>query len=271
MLAKRALELADRDGGYELQRMNQPNHASRSPAPGRPVAGKRGGSFAKPKAHAVGTAGAAVPAARLAPAATGTVTCCLAAAEPENGSGDSEGSRYREACKEVRERATQALQVANSNGWVLEFALDHLSLGRASLGLAVTTPRGFDEATEHLDRAVDGLRQAGAEEFIARGFLARAALHRLRVAQADDDATAHLQAAKADLREAAQIAERGHMRLHQADVHLELTRLRLQTGDVNEARRELEQASELVTECGYGCRGREVTWLTSQVGDTSSK
>ena len=138
----------------------------------------------------------------------------LSVAEPEDGSGLG-GRKYREACEEVRERATQALQVASSNDWVLDIALDHLSLGRAALGLALTMPGGFDEAAEHLNRAVDGLRQAGAEHHIPHGLLARAIPHRQRAARAEGNPTTHLQAAEADLHEAGDIAERGHMRLHQ--------------------------------------------------------
>ncbi|MCP3962126.1 MAG: hypothetical protein GY719_30150, partial [bacterium] len=174
-------------------------------------------------------------------------------------------ARVREACEEVRERATQTLRLGQGGGWysLLDIALDHLSLGRAWLGLALTSAAGFGEAAEHLDRAVDGLRQAGEEESIARGLLARAALRRLRAARAGGDVAADLADAAADLREAGEIAERGHMRLHQADVHLEQTRLRLQTGEADAARRHLEQARELVTACGYGRRQREVAWLSS--------
>ncbi len=88
-------------------------------------------------------------------------------------------------------------------------------------------------------------------------------MHRLRATHTDGDATAELDAAAADLREAAEIAERSHMRLHQADVHLEQTRLCLQTDDLDAARDHLEQARELVTACGYGRRDRAGTWLSS--------
>ncbi|HEX9732887.1 MAG TPA: hypothetical protein VGG06_12990 [Thermoanaerobaculia bacterium] len=51
------------------------------------------------------------------------------------------------------------------------------------------------------------------------------------------------------------------MRLHEADVHLEWTRLSLQTGDLDDARRHLDRARELVASTGYGRREREVTYL----------
>ncbi|MCP3963114.1 MAG: hypothetical protein GY719_35185, partial [bacterium] len=192
----------------------------------------------------------------------------LAAAEPKDGSGlggtPETVAPVREACEEVRERANQTLEWAKAaGGSLLSIALDHLSLGRAWLGLALTSPAGFAEAAEHLDRAVDGLRQSGTEHHLPRGLLARAALRRLCATHAGGAAAADLDAAAADLREAGEIAERGHMRLHQADVHLEQTRLRLQTGEADAARRHLERARELVTDCGYGRREREVAWLSS--------
>ncbi|MCP3963501.1 MAG: hypothetical protein GY719_37170 [bacterium] len=194
----------------------------------------------------------------------------LAAAEPEDGSGlggrsDEVVVQYREACEEVRERASYAIEIAKQNNWRLDIALDHLSLGRAWLGLALTSTAGFTEAAEHLDRAVDGLRQAASEHHIPRGLLARAAQRRLRAARAGGDATADLAAAAADLGEAGEIAERGHMRLFEADVHLEQTRLRQQTGEADAARRHLGRARELVTACRYGRREGEVAWLEGRL------
>jgi tetratricopeptide (TPR) repeat protein len=121
----------------------------------------------------------------------------LSRGEPEGGSGleglaaaPEEAQRFRQACREMRERAEQTLGLAIQHLGLLSIALDHLSLGRSHLGLALTAtgpapPGGeaeadFAQAAEHLDRAVEGLRQAGDEEFIGRGLLARAAFHRLR-------------------------------------------------------------------------------------------
>jgi hypothetical protein len=173
-----------------------------------------------------------------------------------------EAQRFRQACREVRERAEQTLGWAIQHLGLLGIALDHLSLGRSHLGLALTaagpaTPGGeaeadFAQAAEHLSRAVEGLRQAGYEEVIARGLLARAAFHRLR---------GNLTGAEADLAEALEIAERGGMRLHLCDAHLEGARLARRQGDENEARRHLALARKLVVETGYGRRKREVRWL----------
>ena len=75
------------------------------------------------------------------------------------------------------------------------------------------------------------------------------------------------------LREAQEIAERGSMRLFEADAFLEWTRLRLATGDPAAAREHLNRACELVQDCGYGRREREVTWLEGRLAafnDTES-
>ena len=150
---------------------------------------------------------------------------------------------------------------------LLDFALDHLSLARAHLGLARTSSApDWDPAAEHMDRAVDGLRQAGTEHNLPWGLLARAVLHRL---------TSDLAAAANDLAEALEIAERGSMRLHEADAHLELTRLHLatsagNTGEPDTARRHLDRARQLVRETGYGRREREVAYLEARLGITAS-
>ncbi|MFL6290532.1 MAG: hypothetical protein ACJ759_06525, partial [Thermoanaerobaculia bacterium] len=193
----------------------------------------------------------------------------LSRGEPEDGSvadgltEDPEAARrFREACREVRERAEQAIKVGERNHWLLDIALNHLSLGRAHLGLALTAPRpaapgeeaeaDFAKAAEHLDHAVEGLRKSGNEDDLPRGLLARAALRRLR---------GELAAAEADLFEALEIAERGSMRLHECDAHLEWARLCRGRGDRDGLERHVARARELVKETGYGRRGREMEWL----------
>jgi tetratricopeptide (TPR) repeat protein len=189
----------------------------------------------------------------------------LGRGEPEDGSGlDRAGEGYREACEEVRERAAMTLGWAEQAGLsLLTISLDHLSLGRAHLGLALTAPGkapDFRLASEHLDRAVDGLREAGQEQELPRGLLARAALRRL---------SGGPDGAAADLLEAQEIAERGSMHLFEADAHLEWTRLHLDLDDPAAARPHLDRARDLVRACGYGRREREVTWLEGRLGNAS--
>jgi tetratricopeptide (TPR) repeat protein len=193
----------------------------------------------------------------------------LSPGEPGSGSGlegvagsPEEAERFRQACREVRERAEETLKWAVDHFGHLSIALDHLSLGRAHLDLAVMAggteaPGGeaegdFARAAEHLGHAVEGLRRAGDEEYVGRGLLARAAFHRLR---------GNLSAAESDLSEAQEIAERGGMRLHLCDAHLEWARLTRAQGKLEEARGHVAVARELVEETGYQRRAREVTWL----------
>ena len=189
-------------------------------------------------------------------------------AEPEEGAGlEALGAQYREACEEVRKRASKALEWDSEDPGtpLLDSALDRLSLCRAQLGLVLTEsafPQDLLPAAEHLDCAVDGLRQAGAEHYIPCGLLARAALRRL---------TSDFPAAAADLREAQEIAERGSMRLHEADAHLEWTLLHLATGDPAAARRHLDRASKLVHDRGYGRREREVAWLERRLAESPAQ
>jgi len=191
--------------------------------------------------------------------------------EPEDGAGldglATAQGEARQRCQEVQDRAGQTLEWMTSERWLLFIALDHLSLGRAHLGLALTAPRpatqgeeaeaDFAQAAEHLDCAVEGLRQAGQEIFLPSGLLARAALHRLRGNQIGT---------AADLSEALEIAERGGMRLHACDAHLEGARLTLQQGDAVAARQHVAAARRLVNETGYKRREREVAWLEGRVG-----
>jgi tetratricopeptide (TPR) repeat protein len=157
--------------------------------------------------------------------------------------------KYREA----QRRAGQTLEWAGQYGSLLDIALDYLSLGRAHLLQARQERTGdFAPAAAHLERAVDGLRQAGQQDELPRGLLARAEL-RL--------ATGVLDRARADLDEALSVATRGGMRLHQADCHLACARLHLACGEPDPARRSLSIARAMIDEMGYHRRDREVAEL----------
>ena len=63
----------------------------------------------------------------------------LSRAEPEDGSAlEGAGARYREVCEQVRDHAQQSFRRRVPSDSLLDIALDHLSLGRAHLGLALT-------------------------------------------------------------------------------------------------------------------------------------
>ncbi len=96
-------------------------------------------------------------------------------------------------------------------------ALDKLSIGRVLMLQAIdnNSPE-FAEAKDYLNQAVDGLREAGTQHHLPRGLLARAILSRH---QKD------FLKSWADLDEAREIAEYGHMKLFLTDYHLEAARV----------------------------------------------
>jgi tetratricopeptide (TPR) repeat protein len=158
-------------------------------------------------------------------------------------------------CQEVQSRAGRTLEWARQVTGVslLDIALIYLSLGRAHL--LQTQQEGMDDfsqAVAHLDQAVDGLRQAGRQDHLPGGLLARAELRRV---------TGSLDRARADLEEALSIATRGGMRLYEADCHLEYARLHLACGEKGKARQSLAKAKEMIEDTGYHRRDREVAEL----------
>ncbi len=166
--------------------------------------------------------------------------------------------------QEVKERATQTIEVADHNHWLVDIALDQLTLGRAHLGLAqqahgnaTGAPAQYlAQAADWLQRAVDGLRQAGDQPRLPLGLLARAAW--ARVAQQFDRA-------HRDLAEARSIAERGEMRLHLTDYHLESARLALALHDATQARAHYDAARKLIDETGYHRRDGELAALRAEL------
>ncbi|TEU11308.1 MAG: TIR domain-containing protein [Anaerolineales bacterium] len=155
--------------------------------------------------------------------------------------------------QDVLSRAGQTLKWVTPQNWLLDIALDHLSLGRAHLLQARQEGTGdFTQAAAHLNQAVDGLRQAGQQDELPRGLLARAELRRVM---------GSLDRARADLEEALSIATRGGMRLYEADCHLEYVRLHLACGDKEKARQSLAKAKQMIEDMGYHRRDGEVAAL----------
>jgi tetratricopeptide (TPR) repeat protein len=156
----------------------------------------------------------------------------------------------QEKVEEVKRRANYGLETSRKAGLsLLAIALDHLSLGRAHLLRFIQQGTGdYTQAATHLDQAVDGLRAAGTQHELPRGLLARAALRRVM---------GDTERARADLDEAASIAERGGMRLFEADCHLEYARLHLATDDKGQAREHLAAAKAMIEETGYHRRHGE--------------
>jgi tetratricopeptide (TPR) repeat protein len=160
--------------------------------------------------------------------------------------------------REVQSRAEKFFEWRLPSDSLLTIALDHLAMGRAHLLQTLLCEtgegKGRGEATAHLNRAVDGLRQAGQQDELPRGLLARA---ELRMAMGT------LDRARTDLEEALSIARRGGMRLHEADCYLEYARLHLACGEKEKARESLAKAKGMIEEMGYHRRDGEVAELES--------
>jgi nucleoside phosphorylase/tetratricopeptide (TPR) repeat protein len=159
--------------------------------------------------------------------------------------------------QEVKERAARTLAWARQQGWLLDTALDNLSLGRAFLLEAQQTGAcDSAHAAEALRCAVDGLRQAGTSHHLPRGLLGRAALHRV---------TGDRARAERDLAEATRIAARGGMGLHLADCHLESARLQLAQGNRDKAVEHWETAKAMIERMGYHRRDKEVDEIAQKL------
>jgi tetratricopeptide (TPR) repeat protein len=162
--------------------------------------------------------------------------------------------------QEVQTRATKTLEWAKQYGSLLSLALDYLSLGRAYLLQAQHETRGdfLLHATDHLNRAVDGLRRAAQVDYLARGLLARAELRRVK---------SEFDRARDDLDAAMSIATRGSMGLYQADCHLEYARLYLAQSEKEKARDHLVTAKEMIERMGYHLRDEDVRELEQMLGE----
>jgi len=147
------------------------------------------------------------------------------------------------------------LVTAERHHLILPIPLDHVSLGRACLlGATANGNLGLEQAGEHLGLAVDGLRQAGVQNFLPHGLLARADLRRL---------TGDFRGAEDDLEESLDICTRCELRLLEADTHLGYTRLHLAQANSAAARSSLTRARTLIEQTGYHRRDRDLAELES--------
>ena len=165
--------------------------------------------------------------------------------------------------QQVLQRAEYALKIVlQGSKNLLDIALNHLSLGRAHLQLQQLTP-----AQKYLGQAVDGLRKAGQQDDLPRGFLARAELYR----QQGDYGKA-----EKDLQEVLEIAERSEMRLFLCDYHLATAKLlRTRTDqelDQNQAAitHHLQTAQQIIDQTHYHRRRPELQQLLSNASSQLS-
>ena len=146
--------------------------------------------------------------------------------------------------------------------WLLDIALDHLTLGRAALYAAILEGSSLDPCHASLQHAVDGLRRAGAQDLLLRGLLTRAWLRFLTGPRTGPES------AQSDLDEAWEIAERGPMKLHMADIHLHRARLFFREAEYpwGSPAADLAAARELIEKCGYGRRKEELEDAERAIG-----
>ena len=140
------------------------------------------------------------------------------------------------------------MQAANS---VRESSFDRLTLSRATLYEAIFTKSEIRYPISEIGAALDDLRCSGRKQYLPLGLLTRAWLRSLR-----GDAAG----ARADLDEAWDIAERGPMRLHMADIHLHRARLFFRENPYpwESPEADLAAAEKLIKDCGYHRRDREL-------------
>jgi hypothetical protein len=181
----------------------------------------------------------------LAPAERATWQALLRSRGQQHATGEREDDDPATICDEVERRGATTLGWAINGGLsLLTIALDHLTLARVGLVRAILAGPVPQPALDlpHVAAAAKGLRSAGQLVYLPEGLLTAALYHFVR-----GDSTA----ARAALDEAEQIAERGPMPLHLADVHLHRARLFRDNT-------ELAKARNLIQKHGYGRRKEEL-------------
>ena len=171
---------------------------------------------------------------------------------------------HRATLEAVSKRAAQTLKwyELNKQLWLLDIALDHLTLGRAALYGAILEGSSLDPCYAPLQHAADGLRRSGNMDDLPRGLLTRAWLRSLEGRRSGPES------AQSDLDEAWEIAERGPMKLYMADIHLHRARLFFREAQYpwGSPATDLAAARELIQKCGYGRRKEELEDAERAIG-----
>jgi hypothetical protein len=180
----------------------------------------------------------------LAPAERAEWQILLIAIGTQSGGKTTSRDDHSTTGADVERRAQTAQATAIQNRWLMDIALDHLTLARVGLVRALLAGPVPQPALDlpHVAAAVNGIRNAGAMNHLPKGLMTAAVYHFVR---------GERDLARARLDEAEQIAERGPMPLHLADVHLHRARLFRDEG-------ELAKAAKLIRELGYGRRFDEL-------------
>jgi len=178
------------------------------------------------------------------------------------------GDAHKAALQAVSERAAQTLQWAKdfAGAPLLDFALNHLTLASAALYAAILEGSSLDPCRASLQHAVDGLRRAGTQHELPRGLLTRAWLRFLIGVRTGAESS------QSDLDEAWEIAERGPMKLHMADIHLHRARLFYRETQYpwGSPAADLAAARELMQKCGYGRRKEELEDAERAIGGSGA-
>ncbi|MFT4929142.1 MAG: tetratricopeptide (TPR) repeat protein, partial [Phenylobacterium sp.] len=118
--------------------------------------------------------------------------------------------------QQVLKRAQTNIEISKRHHWLLHIALDQLTIGKALKQQVITeTLVDFTEAQSWFDKVITGLRQAGQQDYLPLGLLARADLHRLQN---------NFTQCWTDLDETRDIASHSSMLLHLTDYHLSACR-----------------------------------------------
>ncbi len=147
-------------------------------------------------------------------------------------------------CDEVERRATRTLAWGVEFGFLLDIALDHLTLARVGL-VRATLAHPLPQSTldlPHVAAAVNGIRNAGTSDYLPKGLLTAAATHFVR---------GDLASAQTGPRPGPGDRRGGPMPLYLADTHLHRARFFCDHA-------ELAKARELIEKHGYGRRQEEL-------------
>ncbi|HEX7333486.1 MAG TPA: DUF4062 domain-containing protein [Pyrinomonadaceae bacterium] len=169
-------------------------------------------------------------------------------------------SRHYKTFNLVSKHATQTLEWVKSGSLLLAIALDYLTLARAKLyeailsGIDLPHHRAYSMIKTTVGNSVNSLLSANKIEDLPRGLLTRAWFRSLTGAQTGPES------AQQDLNDAWEIAERGPMRLHMADIHLYRARLFFREAKYpwESPEADLKAAEKLINDCGYHRRDEEL-------------
>jgi hypothetical protein len=171
-------------------------------------------------------------------------------------------------CKSVSDRAEQTLNwwaTLFTNASLLDISLDQLTLSRAMFYMAILEGSDTSVVAASLQKPADGLRRAAQQQYFplilltnAWCFIAEASAQRFR--SRGRKASELIAKSKLNLDEAWDIASRGPMRLHLADIHLYRARLffREKTYPWKSPQDDLAAAEKLINDCGYHRRDEEL-------------